>query len=404
MHWVISGDATPYERYICLILISARLLTGISVPAEAVSEFIIRNLETMFKANRCRTISEVRTISALLPHAISLEQHGQQRMANAIMNAVRASRNRYFMASIKPYTAVLFGKPSSPFRNWVITLVSPHIDWKGTADGENTVVEWAAAVSTVPDAEEVSQSVVDTLLKIAPIESLRPHIPDVVWARMKQREPPPALDFGWRWKTTPATVRYVRGLGDPEITKSYFLHIWSDGYKECGNSLKEMEVAIRGDFGGIGMRCHREELINQLDKVLEGLRQFESSFVPSPTAGGGVTWVEGILPQYMELQEVLLEMEMETLARKPPELSLSTGILISMDAHRINLHVFSTSPLSVTIWGGLAPFHHLVCIHTMIIYKSFPLPLHSSQTVIRCCMDIARVNSGTVFHVADFFS
>ena len=74
-----------------------------------------------------------------------------------------------------------------------------------------------------------------------------------------------------------------------------------------------------------------------------------------------------------------------------------------MDAHRIRLHVFSTSPLSATIWGGLAPFHHLVCIHTMIIYKSFPLPLHSSQTVIRCCMDIARVNSGTVFHVADFF-
>lgn len=139
---------------------------------------------------------------------------------------------------------------------------------------------------------------------------------------MKQREPPLALDFGWRWKTTPATVRYVRGLGDPEITKSYFLHIWSDGYKECGNSLKEMEVAIRGDFGRIGMRCHQKELINQLDKVLEGLRQFRSSFVPSPMAGGGVTWVEGILLQYMELNEVLLKMEMETLTREPLKLSL----------------------------------------------------------------------------------
>ena len=51
LHWVISGDATSYERYICLILISAHLLTGISVPVEAVLEFIIRNLETMFKAN-----------------------------------------------------------------------------------------------------------------------------------------------------------------------------------------------------------------------------------------------------------------------------------------------------------------------------------------------------------------
>ena len=67
---------------------------------------------------------------------------------------------------------MLFGEPSSPFRDWVITLVSPHIDWESTVHGENTVVMWAETVFAVLDTDKVIQNVVDTLLKIAPIDSL----------------------------------------------------------------------------------------------------------------------------------------------------------------------------------------------------------------------------------------
>lgn len=164
---------------------------------------------------------------------------------------------------------------------------------------------------------------VDTLLEIAAIDSLRRHIHPEVWAWMKKRKPPPVLGSGWRRRTTPAIVRYIRGLGDPEITKSYFLLVWSEGYYTCVTSLREMEVTIREDFSGIRMRCHREDLINQLDKVLERLGLSKSHSVSKSTSDNrAVTSSEGGLQQYMELKEVLLKMQMDTPACKPLKLRL----------------------------------------------------------------------------------
>lgn len=65
------------------------------------------------------------------------------------------------------------------------------------------------------------------------------------------------------------TVQTIRAPKDIEILKCYLLlvgwkSLWPDGFFEMCNSMRE-------DFGGIGMNCHRVDLMQRLDHVLEEL-------------------------------------------------------------------------------------------------------------------------------------
>lgn len=249
---------------------------------EQVSNVITQKLETMVRDSDPHPIlSKNQAICALLPYAIFLEQSGQQKMVNAIVHAARASTSHWFMDSITSYIAMLFVRPRFPSLDRVITLVSPHVHWGHGPLGEKMVVEWAKAVLAAPDTEEVSQSVVDTLLQIVSINSLQPYIPLKIWAQLKRQPTLPPLSWGRYWGTTLGAVCYVRELGDLEITKSYFLLVWSEWNRLCADGLDEMEASIKEEFGGIEMQSHRQDLIKwldhvlgQLDKGLDYLKQY----------------------------------------------------------------------------------------------------------------------------------
>lgn len=288
---------------------------------EQLASLIFQKLEAMLEAGeRISLVSKREAICALLPYAIFLGQGGQQGMVNTIFRIARASRICWFVDPIGPYITTLFEKPSSPFLDWVITLASPHIDWESIVSGGNTVVRWAAAASAVPITEEVSQSVVDTLLQIASIYSLRQHIPIGIWAYLKRRPTLPPVCLGRSRGTTPDTVRHVRGLGDFEILKSYFLLVWSEWDDLCIDGLNEMEISIEEDFSGIWMWDHQEDMLNRLDYVLErlclGLECLEQH---NPQVME--YRIEAAQGQYGKLKEALLRVDRETvktLARKPP--------------------------------------------------------------------------------------
>src|ERR1700753_3022995 len=73
----------------------------------------------------------------------------------------------------------------------VLSLTSRYAPWDCKLLGTQTVSRWAEVVSTILHSEEVGQRVVDTLLQIAPIDSLRPHISNNVWTWLKKRSPLP---------------------------------------------------------------------------------------------------------------------------------------------------------------------------------------------------------------------
>ena len=224
-------------------------------------------------------------------------------------------------ARVKPFLHMLFNEAS----HRAIVLMSPHVDWRSLGDHKDLVHRWAVAASTVPYTEVVGQSVVDTLLHIASIDSLRPHIPVSIWAWLEKPPSLPPVCLGRSSGTKGDVVRHVRSLGDIEILKSYFLLVWSEwGTIRQDGGLTEMQISIREDFSGIGMGSHREDLIKRLDYILEQLDRGLGYFEPHAPIIYEQD-IRRVKEQYTELKEALLEVDGEAvdiLTRTFPKITI----------------------------------------------------------------------------------
>ena len=185
----------------------------------------------------------------------------------------------------------------------------PCLDWDDKWVDETTVTWWAAAALALPYTEEVGQSVVDVMLKIASCESLRPHIPIDIWVWLKKRPSLPPQSLGRFRAIYSDVIDHIRGFGDIEILKSYFLVIWSEWQYLSDDHLERAEVLIREDFGGIEMRDHRKDLIERVHHILgeldQGLAYLQLQW---PDYSGCSVWQAK--ESYKKLEEVLQEVDM----------------------------------------------------------------------------------------------
>lgn len=208
--------------------------------------------------------SKHKPISGLIPYAIRLGQGMQLRVADLIIRASVASIPSFetpIWRRVQPYITTLFEEPT-PSMNGAIVRILPYMPWD-----DELQIRWVAAVSATSYTEDLCPSVVDTLLRVAHTRFLR-HIPIDVWAWLKRRPSLPPQFQGRIKAYWDSPVYHIRGLGDTEILKSYFLLIWSEWNTLFHNGPHEMEIAIREDFGGIGMWYHQQDLIERLDHVL----------------------------------------------------------------------------------------------------------------------------------------
>ena len=294
---------------------------------EQISGLITQKLRSMVEgANPELVRSKGKAISTVLPYSVFLEQGGRPEMLDAVLDALRASNLlRPIWDHAQPYLRSLLSRPNHPPLHRAIILTSPYIDWDSELCDEIMVsrwVRWVAATSAAAYTEAVGQSVVDTLLQIARVDHLRPHIPIDIWTWLKKRPSLPPVCWGRRWGTTFDIVHQIRGLGDIEILKSYFLLVWSEWNFVHDSGLNEMEIAISEDFGGIEMWCHREDLIERLDYILG---QFEQGweFIRRCNPSMNEIRVQIAKVDYMKLEEVLLEQNrkaMRSLTRTSPQL------------------------------------------------------------------------------------
>ena len=209
------------------------------------------------------------SVVILFSCAIHLEQSGEHKMIDVIVLVVKISGTIFPWDRIGAEVAALFDESSPRSLDRAITLISPYVPWHeytGIA-----VARWAVAVSAVPYSEEVGQSVVIALLRISSQLHLQPHTPVNVWAWLKERPPLLPVCQGRSDGSSDSVVRQVRGLRDIEILKSYLLLVWSEWDYLLPDGCLEMQALIREDFGGVGMRCHRDDLIEHLDHVQEQL-------------------------------------------------------------------------------------------------------------------------------------
>ena len=277
--------------------------------------------------------SKRKAIISLLPYAVRLARNEQREMMDAILHVALNPRCWGFTwRRIGPYITTLFDKSSPPYLNQVTTLVAPSIHWGDGTYTQHAVARWIAAVLATPYSEVVGQNVVDALLQIVCEDTLRQEIPIEIWAWLKKRPSLPPVCRGRAAGTKSAVVHHIRGLGDIEILKSYFLLVWSewDYLHDCG--LTEMMITIGEEFRGIAMRHHRDDLTERLDYILGQLDQ------------GVWDSKEHVLrvfeygkEQYRQLKEVLLEVDRssrEASPRTPPMLIFFKSILTLVGVYR----------------------------------------------------------------------
>ena len=262
-------------------------------------------------------VPRAETISALLPHAISLDQSGDRQMLDAIFNLSWGPDSwGYHPDYIDSYAATLLNETTPPSLNRATILLSPFLPqhrWN-----ECMVGRWAAAVSAVPYSEQVGWSVVDTLLQLASDETLRPYIPADIWTWLKQQSLLPQVCRGRYTGTGQGTVRHVRRFGDLDTLKSYFRLVWSEWDAPDDSGFAEMRVSIVEDFGGVGIQHHRADLITRLDNILGELdRELQRGRVFTPAVEEEYARIQRRREQYQALKELLLEVgrrAMENLA------------------------------------------------------------------------------------------
>ena len=278
--------------------------------------------------------SKRKAVTAFFPYAVGREQDGDHRMMDAFLGAVRAAGSTmHLWRAIRPFIPTLF-KQASP---QTIVLTSPHVPWHSELRDENVVFRWAAAASEITYTDDIDRSVVDALLHIASIDSLRPQIPTGIWTWLNKRPSLPPVCFGRSMGTKRNVVCRVRELGDTEILKSYLLTVWSEwDYIVEGSSRTEMQISIREDFSGIGLGHHRKDLVEQLDHVLRQLDR-GSGYLKQSKLWIDEDDVRRAKRQYQMLKEVLVEVDkeaIETLTRTCSKLiglfHLPTPIIVTV--------------------------------------------------------------------------
>ena len=232
-------------------------------------------------------------------------------MVDAILHVVStAYPGQFAWDRVIPCLATLFDEPTPPPLNRAVTLISPYVPWDDKWHDQRTVIRWAAAVLAVPYMEEIGFSVFNPLLQIASIDSLRPHIPIDLWARLKKLPSLPPVCLGRVAGGKEVVVRRVRKLGDIEILKSFFLLVWSEWNFLSASGFEEMKISIREDFGGVELRHHREDLIQRLDGILGQLDR-GYRYIAQYKPGVTLYHLQRTKVHYRTLKEVLLEVESE---------------------------------------------------------------------------------------------
>ena len=251
--------------------------------------------------------SKNKAITALLPYAVWRERDGQPEMLDTILCATRASKIYWFMwCHVDQFVSMLLSEASPR----AIVLASPHVLRYQLRDMEDLVRCWIAAASAVPYSEEIAQGVVDMLLQIASQDGLQ-YIPVDLWSWLTKCPSLPPICLGRDSGTRGPIVEAVRALKDIEVFKSYLLLVWSEWDTFYSDDFDKICTLIRVDFGGIGMRHHRTDLVQRLDRVLGQLDRGLEYFQQYKLEFGEFHLQRGEY-QYQEFRETLLEMNSRT--------------------------------------------------------------------------------------------
>lgn len=268
---------------------------------------ITHRLKYMVETDSSLLYAKRKAITAILPYIIQVEKNGNHEALQVFLHAVKASKHQDFIwRHIDPFILTLL-KQASPL---AAILISPYLNWT-SPQSSDWVEIWKFAVFLAPNTEEVSCSVVDTLLQVASVGSLQPHIPAHLWSLVKGQPALPPICRGRSVGSVGSVLQLVRELGDIDILKSYLLLTWSEW--DCPSSGLDGIHTLIWYFSGIGMFQYRADLLQHLDHILTqlnlGLDHFREQ---KPSISGNI--IQQMKDQYGEFRELLLEADREAMS------------------------------------------------------------------------------------------
>jgi len=293
----------------------------------------------------------------LFRYAVHQERHGDTKLFDAIL------RLKMRLRSWNPFTW-------HPFAPEMLTNASPRVSVLAgppinlereisAADAEDLISKWVEAISEVSRTREVARSVVEVLLQIAANPHLRPFIPADLWLWLNKRPSLSPVCGGFLSGCDYRILRTVRALKDIGVLTSYLILIWSEwGYFSFyDGGFEEMQISVREDFKGIGMGCHRAELIQRLDYILGELDRLSRHLdVRSEDENlwyerFGNHWAGNMKNKYGEFKRILQEVDQEAteILNRMLHSFIFLSLLTLMDLHRtpLDLHVCPASPMSI---------------------------------------------------------
>ena len=210
--------------------------------------------------------SKRKALTALFPYVVLQVKEGQHEMFDLFLRVVGTSQDGGLMwGYIEPFFSGLLDEQASIPSKRAAILTSSHVPWWLFRDREWLIQSWAGAASSVPYAEDVGRSVVDTLLQVACRKS--PTIPAGMWSWLNRRPYLPPICPGRYWGSSRAVFKTVQALDDIETLTSYLLLVWSEWDFLMHKCFDEMCASMQKDFAGEETGHHRQDLLRRLGHV-----------------------------------------------------------------------------------------------------------------------------------------
>ena len=264
-----------------------------------------------------------KAIGTLFSYAVSQEREGRHEMFSTFLRVAKVLV--FLWHHLDPLVVALLAEESPIPLKRVAILTLPHTSWWVLPGREHQIQPWVAAASAVPYSDDIGRSVVDTLLLIAHLDPLSPHIPVGMWSWLNKRPSLYPICVGRFWGSQRNVLRRIRALGDIKILVSYLLLVWSEWDSFGITDFYEMCTSIREDFSGPQMEDHRQDLLRRLDYVLRrldlGLEHYRQH---KPGLSGGD--IQQMKAQYGKLK-ILLEVDQRARGTKIRELSMFVTLL-----------------------------------------------------------------------------
>ena len=265
--------------------------------------------------------STVKPVTSIFVYAVRIAEDGDARLLDEFLLAGRRfpQNSNWVRHRIGPVIRRMLSEENSEVCKQAIVRALPCLEgaWFHVEDKARFVERWLSAAASLKYTQEIGQAVVEVLLRMVCSYEWRRHVTPAAWNWLKRRPQLPPVSWARQGCcSNPSAISEIQALNNPELLTAYLIVVWSEWDWLAPWVCDYMCTVIRKNFGGEGMKGHREELHRRLSSVQE---QLDLGLGPLREHGSKMSGdhFEPTKETYGALMKTLQEMESSSPAPAP---------------------------------------------------------------------------------------